>query len=463
MKRKIFAMFLIMAFLACLLPSTALAAPGRPRSPWNDRESHPFAVPYGFDSYEEGEESEDGPYPYPYLYLYSHPDLYRDEFAEGYGDGSTEVYSDSDAFDSPCDSPYCEGPCDGACEGACDSWYCEAFPGEDGAEGSGSSFPEGGMMFPEAFPEDFVWESDEEAEPLPPEPTEEEAAAAAALAALIEPDSAEEPVLPDEEALPSPDAQPESLTVSADETVYAYEGMTVFNNGGTVYSNLALVYNNGGVVYSNGGTVYNNAGIVYANGGEVYANAGTVYSNSASVSAFGGNVQESSVYGYHELRLADFYEPYVMISGLEVLPGSEGSVITEDSVCTIAPIPGYMLVNASADAGKLVWEEDGSLTLSDVDADVLLDLTLRADTPFFNLVSGRYEEPQTVEIMAPDGCEIWYTTDGNMPDVGNAIYYDGPFTVSEDCMLIAVAAAAGVESSDPVAVSLRFPAAQAAK
>ena len=128
------------------------------------------------------------------------------------------------------------------------------------------------------------------------------------------------------------------------------------------------------------------------------------------------------------------------------------------TVCTIAAYPGYMLVGASADNGTLTWELDGSLTLSEIRDDTLLTLTLQADTPFFNLVSGRDEEPQIVEIMAPEGCEIWYTTDGNMPDVGNATYYDGPFTVSEDCMLIAVAAAPGVESSDPVAVSLRFPA-----
>ena len=65
-----------------------------------------------------------------------------------------------------------------------------------------------------------------------------------------------------------------------------------------------------------------------------------------------------------------------------------------------------------------------------------------------------------VFYIIAEGCEVWYTTDGAMPDIENAVYYDGPFTVEEDSMLIAVAAANGVEPSEPVAVSLRFPSAK---
>ena len=446
MKRKILVMFLIMALLACMLPATALAAPGRYHKPWGGREYPSGALPLPAET--------------------ASPEGFSMEAGEDSFPGSRRPGNEPDPFrtDTPFDEyapdPYyvSEYDPDGEPGAPVDGGYDRQAPAEESVPDPNLAPDAGADSEEEAFWKDFYEDS-----PTVPEQTEEEISAAAALAELIEPDLPDAPVIPtDEQLLADAEmmAAADTLTVSADETVYAYEGMTVFNNGGTVYSNLALVYNNGGLVYSNGGTVYNNGGIVYANGGDVYANAGTVYSNSASVSSFGGNVQESSVYGYHELRFADFYEPYVMISGLDVMPGSEGSIITEDGVCTIAPCPGFLLVGAESDAGTLTWEEDGSLTLSGVDRDVLLALTLQAEAPYFNLISGRYDGPQTVEITAPEGCEIWYTTDGNMPSVGNAVYYDGPFEVSEDCMLIAVAAAAGVESSDPVAVSLRFPTAE---
>ena len=182
-------------------------------------------------------------------------------------------------------------------------------------------------------------------------------------------------------AAPQPEQADLSLsdpvTVSAGERVYTYEGMVVYNNGGTVYATLSTVYNNGGTVYQNGGTVYNNGGKVYAAAGVVYQNSGTVYQNHASVYAHEeDDTADSHIYGYYELRLADYYEPYVTIEGVTTEPGSEMMIISEDSVCRVTPREGYKISSAKADAGKIIREKDGSVCLVDVDKDTTLKLKI---------------------------------------------------------------------------------------
>ena len=70
MKRKILVMFLIMALLACMLPATALAAPGRYHKPWGGREYPSGALPLpaetaspeGFSAYTPFDEYAPDPY-----------------------------------------------------------------------------------------------------------------------------------------------------------------------------------------------------------------------------------------------------------------------------------------------------------------------------------------------------------------------------------------------------------------
>ena len=182
-------------------------------------------------------------------------------------------------------------------------------------------------------------------------------------------------------AAPQPEQADLSLsdpvTVSAGERVYTYEGMVVYNNGGTVYATLSTVYNNGGTVYQNGGTVYNNGGKVYAAAGVVYQNSGTVYQNHASVYAHEeDDTADSHIYGYYELRLADYYEPYVTIEGVTTEPGSEMMIISEDSVCHITAKPGYRISGAESTFGDIIWGEDGSVSLVNVTGDTTLTLSI---------------------------------------------------------------------------------------
>ena len=281
----------------------------------------------------------------------------------------------------------------------------------------------------------------------------------AAFAEQDQPDaSAAETLSPPEQSVPAA-SDPEVLTVGSGETAYAYEGMLVYNNGGTVYNSLGTVYNNGGTVYSNDGTVYNNGGIVYANGGTVFNNRGTAYNNHAEVYSFDeAPVHDSHIYGYYELKLADYYEPYVVLSGVTTEPGSEKMIISEDSRFRVSPYPGYLIVSAESDVGLLTRdEEDGSFTLSDVDADTTLTLTIQPEPPAFNnLQSGTYAAGKTVEISGPAGCRIYCSTDGTVPEQSEEYLYSEPFFVDESCIITAVAVAEGLEASAPVRLALAF-------
>lgn len=307
-------------------------------------------------------------------------------------------------------------------------------------------------------------------EPIPPEDlTPDALAAAAALAAQIEPDSeARTGAVPGPEnnsVVVGPNGTTasvegeEPVVVSAGESVYAYEGTTVYNNGGTVYNNGGIVYNNAGTVYNNGGTVYNNAGIVYANTGLAYNNAGDIYTNGAEVFSFSEDeaVSSSRVYDYYELKFADYYEPFILVDGIFAEPGAESMLIGENMVCHISPYPGIILKSAETDAGTLVWDnEDGSLYLSHVDADATLTLTLQADAPVFGTESGTFVSEKTVELSGPAGCSIYYTLDGSVPDAETGTLYEGAFPVSESCKIRAVAVIDGVEPSEVADLQIAF-------
>lgn len=201
--------------------------------------------------------------------------------------------------------------------------------------------------------------------------------AAAALADLIQPDASAAPDIVIPAAIPSPTQEPVRVTVSAGEVLYAYTGMLVENNGGTVYSTGAEVYNNGGTVFCNGGTVQNFGGMVYAKAGTVFNHTGTVYNAGADVIVLPeDDPLESQIYGYYELKLAGYYEPYVTLEGVTTEPGSEMMIISEDSVCVVTPKEGYQITSAESSFGDLIWGKDGSISLVNVNGDTTLTLEI---------------------------------------------------------------------------------------
>ena len=133
-----------------------------------------------------------------------------------------------------------------------------------------------------------------------------------------------------------------------------------------------------GTVFCNGGTVYNYGGKVYARAGTVFNHAGTVYNDGADIIVLPeDDSQESRIYGYYELKLAGYYEPYVTVEGVVNEPGAESMIISEDSVCRITPKEGWHIANAETTSGELVWNDaDGSVLLMNVTGDTVLTLEI---------------------------------------------------------------------------------------
>ncbi len=318
-------------------------------------------------------------------------------------------------------------------EGAGQEDPAEPAPAETGGDGEEPEQPE-----EPAEPEQPA-EPEPSAQPTPaPQPTQPSQPAQPAQPA------AEEKAEADEE-------EPEGPTViPADGIGYPMEGETVYNNGGTVYNNGALVYNNGGLVYQNGGTVYNNGGVVYANGGTVYNNGGAVYRNSALVFSFDDDVIDSHIYGFYALSLDEDYSELADFEGL-----TEGLYLTEGQDCRIIPREGLEILSAEADAGVLTENEDGSWTLSEVDADLCLRLEIRTLPPVLELEEGTFAEEQSLTISGPEGAEIYYSLDGGDP-LEEGQLYEEPIALTEGVQVTALARIPGARPSETVSGDYAF-------
>ncbi|MBR5093985.1 MAG: chitobiase/beta-hexosaminidase C-terminal domain-containing protein [Oscillospiraceae bacterium] len=264
-------------------------------------------------------------------------------------------------------------------------------------------------------------------------------------------EDAEEPTEPEEDAEepeeeaeePEEDEEAEPITNGEDETCYATGEDTVYNNGGVVYNNGGTVYNNGGTVYNNDGIVYNNNGVVYSNGGTVYNNGGTVYSNSALVYTFGGDVEEARIYGFYRVETAEDLSALADIQGL-----TDEGYLGKDQVCSITPHEGLQILEAETTAGTLTENEDGSYSLSELDADCVLTIRFQAEAPVFSLEEGTYGTEQSLEIAAAEGLAVYYTTDGSEPDAETGTLYAEPIALSEGTTVKAVAVLEGAEPSE---------------
>ena len=220
-----------------------------------------------------------------------------------------------------------------------------------------------------------------EGAPLPSSEIPETSEQAAEIADQIQPDSGDFPevVIPSEPPVSEPEQEP--ILVAAGDTFYAYEGMTVRTDGGTVYSTGATVTNVGGTVFCNGGTVHNFGGTVYARAGTVFNHAGTVYNDGADIIVLPeDDPLESQIFGYYELKLAGYYEPYVTLEGVVNEPGAESMIISENSICHIIPKENFRIVSAETTSGELVWNDtDGSVSLMNITGDTLLTLEIEGN------------------------------------------------------------------------------------
>ncbi len=447
MRKRLFALFMILALLVCLLPVVAMAS-GRSARPGPRSMDRPIPTLVPQPDEELSAEAEE-----TVVFLPPRSDAEAEDAAENSVDEVTAAADAADAY---------------LTEAAEGFEIPDLLPPEEEPVPEEPIFEESASVEP--LPVEPQEPAPVETNPAPPEETEESLAEAKALAEQILPDG---PVKPESD-VSMPDAEdeaadaetsedeaadaPKQVIIGEDESVYAYEGTVVFNNGGTVYNNGALVYNNAGTVYSNAGTVYNNAGIVYANEGSVYNNNGTVYNNGAFVHGFiEGSVVESRIFGYYALHFAEYYDPYITVEGTVIEPDGGNRMVLQDKECRITPDPGFTINSATASNCKLVWNGDGSISLIDLVGEISAKLELQASAPIFMLASGTYAQPQTVCFDTIPNCEILYTDDGSMPGAGNGMVYVEPFTVSSSSVITAVASPQGAKMSEPVRITLAFP------
>lgn len=247
----------------------------------------------------------------------------------------------------------------------------------------------------------------------------------------------------------------------AGETLYN-DGDTVFNNYGIVYNNGGVVYNNGGTVFNNSGTVYNNGGVVYNNGAMVYNNNGTVYNNDGDVEdnagklpamADGSGAVAAEVY---EITLADDYGALADISGL--IEDTDGKTwIESGGECVITPKPGVEITDAVTTAGACMSDDDGVVTLKNVDRDGKLTLKFKLAAPVITPEAGSYYNDLELSIEAPaEAAEIYYTTDGSDP-TSESEKYTGPFEIDSSMVVKAIAVAGGAANSDITEESYLYP------
>lgn len=276
-------------------------------------------------------------------------------------------------------------------------------------------------------------------------PAEEDVIAEELFEAELPAEETAEPLPEDPDPAQTPEGQ--CFTVEREESFFAMASDTVYNNGGTVYNNGGLVYNNGGLVYNNGGIVYNNGGEIYSNGGTVYNNVGTVYSNGAQVHNFMGTEEDSVIHSYFRVTTAEDYSAAANFSGAEL--DTDGSLlIRQDEELVITPLSGCRIVAVEASCGNVAENEDGSFTVSQVDAPLTLALSIEPEAPELSLSSGTYGEPQPLEITGPQGAEIYYSLDGEYPREDNAFLYEGPVTLEYGVKLMAIAVVPGTQPGE---------------
>lgn len=254
----------------------------------------------------------------------------------------------------------------------------------------------------------------------------------------------------------------------ADETYYN-NGDTVFNNGGTVFNNSGIVFNNGGVVFNNGGTVYNNGGMVYNNSGTAYNNGGVVEDNTAAAGAVKADAKptekndassettaETETVAEYRITPAADYSDLITVDGME-RDSKGGYIIESDAVGVIKPIFGVTITEATTTAGACTLTDDGSILLERVDRDGKLTLKFKTDAPTITPASGSYGDDVEITINAPDGADIYYTTNGATP-TKSSTKYTKPFEIEKSTTIKAIAIIDGAKQSDTAEENYVFPA-----
>ena len=123
----------------------------------------------------------------------------------------------------------------------------------------------------------------------------------------------------------------------------------------------------------------------------------------------------------------------------------DGTVLKDAAGASITPYNTFSITMPTLENGKtydatgvFVWFK-GTKEIAPRSTDDIKEAEVVVAKPVITPAGGTFAEPQTVTITADEGCTIIYTTDGSEPSVTAGITYTAPFTVSEDCIVKAVA------------------------
>ena len=155
----------------------------------------------------------------------------------------------------------------------------------------------------------------------------------------------------------------------------------------------------------------------------------------------------------------------VVLEGLTY--NATNKVLTDASGASIAYYDGFS-TGFTPEDGK-TYDATGIVLFYDVlqiaprsaDDFVEAGTTIVVAKPVITPNGGTYTAPQEVTITADEGCTIIYTTDGSDPGYTAGSQYTAPFTVSEDCVVKAIAFDEDDNSSAVATAEFKFITAEA--
>ena len=121
-----------------------------------------------------------------------------------------------------------------------------------------------------------------------------------------------------------------------------------------------------------------------------------------------------------------------------VLSDATGATITPYNSLGITTMPTLEDGKSYDATGVFIWFNGTKEIAPRATEDFVEAGTVSVAKPIIYPAGGTFTEPQEVTLTAGDNCFIFYTLDGTEPTTEGNVY-GGPFTISEDCILKAIA------------------------
>ncbi len=255
-----------------------------------------------------------------------------------------------------------------------------------------------------------------------------------------------------------PEKQQASITVTSDDITYDGDEVTI----GGENADITYSYNGDGDVevtwYDAEGNKLNSAPVdagsykVVITAPETgnYTGATAEYSFTIAKAEWNGSDSAEFTVKYGSSNSEDISQLIAPDGQIGTIEIGEANILVDGSVSVADGKLNFSVVDSAALAGKSVSLK--FLVVSGNYADYTVSITIKIneleklDAPVIT-VTDNGDGTYTVTIEAAEGAAIYYTVDGTDPTTGSTLY-TGPFTVSEDTVVKAIAAMEGKVSSE---------------